>query len=104
MSYQDFLKALIALGPKLPTVWAEIEKMIAAVKAIAGIVQPAAAAAGALELNEISPDEAEAEAAVACILAGPNAAFDGAILRGLYGFAKANPWLLDALLALLKGG
>jgi hypothetical protein len=104
MNYLALLKLFLALGPKLPAVWLEVQKIIAAAQAIFGIVKPAVETGGTLEAIDLSPDEAEAEAAVAYILAGPNAAFDGAILRRVFAFAKANPWLMDALAALLKGG
>jgi hypothetical protein len=102
VNYLALLKLFIGLGPKLPAVWSEIQKIVAAVHGIVGIVKPAAA--GTLEVIELSPDEAEAEAAVAYMLAGGAAAFDSMVLRRLFALAKTNPWLMDALFALLKGG
>lgn len=108
-TYKDFLLALLALGPKLPRIWEELQAIIAHVQALIGLVVPAdatppAGLPGTLALTTVTTDEADLEAAIAYKLATPTSAFDGSLLRGVLTFLRDNPQLLTFLLSLLKGG
>jgi hypothetical protein len=103
VDYLAWLNWLIALGPKLPAVYAEIEKIVASVKAIIELFGGAPAADGTLALASVSTAEAEAEIQVAALLAGPNAAFDGTRLRAIFQFLNENRELLKFLVSLFGG-
>lgn len=105
MNRLAFLTWLISLGPKLPQLFAELEKIVAAVTAIAGIVGKPAPDTGGLEVLELSAEEQAAEAEVAALIAGPTAAFDGSRIRALVKFYQDNKALFDFLFGLIgKGG
>lgn len=105
-TYKDFLLALLALGPKLPKVWDELQAIVAHVQALIGLVMPPneTPAAGTLSIVQALPDELELETRLALHLAGPTAAFDGTILRGVFAFLRDNPALFTLIMSLLKGG
>jgi hypothetical protein len=96
VKYLNFLKVLIALGPKLPAILAALQALIDAI----GAVKPVE---GGLEIVQPTIEETEAEEQVACLVAGPAGAFDGTRLRGIFAFLKAHPELLKALAGLFGG-
>lgn len=103
MSYLKLLQTLAALGPKLVLLWPEIQKIIAAVQAIAGIMGQPAAETGTLAVMEVVREEAEAEVQVAALLAGETGAFDGTILRSVWSFMAKHPEVAALIWKLLKG-
>lgn len=118
MQYLDFLKALLALGPKLPEVFSRVQRIIAEVMELVAIVRGPSPNDGGLEhvgyteaLVDGKPVTAEILDAEREVLAlttgageGSEALFDGTALRRLFAFAAANPQLLALLVSLLKGG
>lgn len=105
-TYKDFLLALLAIGPRLPKIWDELQAIVAHVQALIGLVMPPdkTPAAGTLSIVQPTLDETELESTIAYKLAGPTAAFDGSILRGVFAFLRDNPQLLTLIMSLLKGG
>jgi hypothetical protein len=101
MNYLDFLKLLIALGPKLPEVMAHVQHIVSDVQAIVALLKPATFGAAEFVPNAT---EQEAEGEVVAAMAGGDtfAAFDGKLIRALFQFVKDNPELLQLILALLK--
>lgn len=105
MAYLDWLKLLLALGPKLPEVFASVQRLIAEFRVLLGLIRPhASPEPGHLELVSVTPDEAELEAQVAAALVpeGTLAAFDGTLLRRVYTFLREHPELAAVLVTLLK--
>ena len=104
MSYLDFLKALAALGSKLPQVFALVQHIADDVRQLIDLVRgPQPLKSG--EFNATA-DEAAAEQEVLGLINTDRVAFgaigDGAILRALWQFINAHPELLTLLLLLLK--
>ena len=102
-SYLDFLKVLLTLGPKLPALLAQVQKIIAEVKTLIGLAVPAESAG---ELAVFAPD-AEAETlegqvAASLAAAGSQALFDGSVLRSAWTFINQHPELLSLLLGILS--
>lgn len=107
LSYLDFLKALLAAGPKLATLWPKITAAIEAVKALVLAVNeliPTSTPPGTLSMSGLTPAEAEAETQIAHVIAGAQGAFDGTILRTVWEFLRSHPELLTWLLNLLSRG
>jgi hypothetical protein len=102
-SYLDFLKLLIALGPKLPEVMAHVQHIVSDVQAIVALVSGKEPLFGAAPM-ELNATEQQAEGEVVAAMAGGDtfAAFDGKLIRALFQFVKDNPELLQLILALLK--
>jgi hypothetical protein len=102
VKYLDFLKVLLALGPKLAVVWPDVLIIFEAAKRIFATVQEQSPSDGSLNLLDATTEEMETETAIAAALVGEGslAVFDGSRLRGLFKFAK-DSGLLDALLAML---
>jgi hypothetical protein len=98
VQYLKFLQVLIALGPKLPAILAALQALFDAISA--AIPAPTE---GTLELAHPSTSEMEAEQVVAAMVAGPNAAFDGSRLRGLYKFLNDSGLLAVLISVLAKG-
>ena len=109
-SYKDFLALLLSLGTKLPALWPVFQAWLAATRTLieeAKKLLPsssAAPAAGTLADFGVTSEEAEMETVIGAHVAGPNAAFDGHILRAGWQFLQAHPELLTLLVSLLKGG
>lgn len=120
-SYRDFLSALVALGPKLPALWPQFMAWVAATKVLIEGIRallpapstpaaapaapaPAAPSVGTLSDFSVSSTEAEMETTIGYYVAGPNAAFDGTVLRSAWQFFAAHPELLTLFMSLLKGG
>jgi hypothetical protein len=104
MNYLDFLKLLIALGPKLPEVMAHVQHIVSDVQAIVALVSGKEPLFGATAI-ELNATEQAAEGEVLAAMAGSGetfAAFDGTLIRRAFEFIKANPELLQLILALLK--
>lgn len=106
MSYAAFLKLLLALGPSLPSIVADIQEIVARVQSIVGKLKPQTFGAESVEGWVLTDAEQGDEAEVmAALIESPNESFgaigDGAILRMLYQFIKDNPALLQLILSLL---
>ena len=105
MSYQDFLRALIALGPKLPEVMALVQHIVSDVQAIVAIVSGKEPLFGAapMELNATEQSlESEACAALAGVDEGKFGAIgDGTLLRTLFTVIRDNPELFKLIVGLL---
>lgn len=120
LGYAQFLSLLLSLGPKLQTLWPLIQGWIAATTALIGGIKglipeatatPAMPSPGVLAITNamvdgvpVTAEVLDKESQVAALIAGPNAAFDGSILRGIFQFVQAHPESLTLLLTLLKGG
>lgn len=106
MSYAAFLKALLALGPKLPQVFALVQHIVEDVRALAELIggSPSVFGAASLELSdEEMADESEVLSAIGGMEEGSFGAIgDGKIIRSIFAFLQANPDLLKAILTLLK--
>lgn len=102
MQYLDFLKALLALGPKLPAILALVEHIVADVQEIISLVSggPFAAAPRAVVTSEEMAAENEI---VAAITAGGESRGigDGTFLRAIWAFIESHPELLTLILSLL---
>lgn len=105
MSYADWLKALIALGPKLPEVMALVQHIVSDVQAIVAIVSGKEPLFGAMPMELTAAEqslESEACAALAGVEEGKFGAIgDGTLLRTLFTFIKENPALMQLILSLL---
>ena len=105
MSYTDFLKALIALGPKLPEAFARLQRIAAECQELAAFLSGKEALFGAqpMELNATEQSlESEACAALAGVDEGKFGAIgDGTLLRTLFTVIRDNPELLKLVIALL---
>lgn len=99
MKYLAFLQALLALGDKLPAILAELEIIAAAIARVTTLVT-GEMPAGTLGVMAADPEEEQAEAQIAALVAGPNAAFDGSRLRGLFKLLK-DSGALDVLVSVL---
>ena len=99
MNYLAWLTWLASFSTKLPAIFAELEKIVAAVQAIIALTG-GTVPDESLEMVQVSSAEAEAETEVACLLAGPNAAFDGTRLRKLFAFLK-DSGLIEVLVTIL---
>ena len=104
--YAQFLKLLLALGPKLPQVMALVQHIVSDVQELIALVKgtPALFGADSLELNAAEQCD---EDAVLAALGGANegtfgAIGDGTFLRAICQFVKNNPELLQLILSLLK--
>lgn len=103
MDYLAFLKALIALGPKLPQVFDLIEHIIGDVQEIIALVQGGPFASPAMSRSS-TPEEAALENEVAAALSSDGnmrAIGDGTFLRAIFAFLEAHPELLTLLLKVL---
>ena len=104
MPYLDWLKLLLALGPKLAVIWPIVQRMIADFRELVAIVKGTTTEEpGTPSVMEVVTAEAETETQVAALLAGPNAAFDGTLLRGVWSFLQKNPELAGLIWKLLRG-
>jgi hypothetical protein len=99
VKYLSFLQALVNLGDKLPAILAELEIIAASIGRLTTLVT-GELPAGTLGVMAADPEEEQAEAQIAAIVAGPNAAFDGSKLRGLFKLLK-DSGALDVLVSLL---
>lgn len=106
--YAAFLSFLLTLGPKLQAIWPKLQAWVATttdlVTAVKGLIPSTTPAAGTLSICVPTDEELALEGQVAELIAGPNAAFDGSLLRALWQFGRENPALLQFLISLLKGG
>lgn len=110
MSYLSLLKALLALGPKLPEAFQRIQRIIAEVQELWGIVKPQleddASTLQIVDDTELEPSDeeaaAEAEVFAALTPSGSLALGDGAILRKLFGALASNPELWALIIGLLS--
>jgi hypothetical protein len=103
MTYLDFLRKLLALGPKLPDVFEHIQHIISDVQAILRLVKGEEPLFGEVAM-ELNATEQAAEGEVLAAMAGSSenfAAFDGTLLRQLFEFIKNNPAVLQLILSLL---
>ncbi len=103
MSYLTFLQKLLALGDKLPAIFAAVQKIVADVQALIALVSPPAADTG-LQFTAVGADEEAAELKVAQALAGDGAFFDLATLRAVWDFCQKNPWVLELLTKIFAKG
>lgn len=103
MSYLTFLQKLLALGDKLPAIFAAVQKIIADVQALIALVSPAPVADTGLQFTAVGADEETAELAVAKAIGGDTGLFDLSALRAVFQFLRDNPALLE-LVKLLLGG
>lgn len=109
-SYAAFLSFLLGFGPKLQAGWSIIQAWINATVAVvewAKSLAPNAAPQpqpGDLSAFSLTADEERMEGELGELIAGPNAAFDGEILRKAWAFFQAHPELLTLLLSFAKGG
>jgi hypothetical protein len=105
MTYLDFLRKLLALGPKLPDVFESVQRIIAEVQTILRLVKGEEPLFGESPM-ELNATEQAAEGEVLAAMAGSSETFggigDGAILRSIFAFLQANPELLQLILTLLK--
>jgi hypothetical protein len=103
---------LIALGPKLQTVWPLVMLLFAKFQEAAEIVNQIRAALGqtpspgigTLAMESCPQDVLDAEAKLGQLLAaeGAEAAFDGSRLRGIFKFLE-DSGLADLFIAALRG-
>lgn len=105
MDYLTFLKALLALGPKLPQIMALVQHIVADVQEILVLVRPEqvfTASDVSMELNK-TEQRMEDEVLVAMEGSGNEtfAGGDRGVLRSLFDFIKQNPELLKLIIALL---
>jgi len=101
VQYLKFLQILIALGPKLPAILAWLQAGFELLKGL--LPTPVPEDSGSLQMVQADECAAEAErleGEVAAIVAGPNAAFDGTRLRGLFKFLQ-DSGLLTILIGIL---
>jgi hypothetical protein len=103
-SYSDLLELLLKLGPKLPVVWEEVQKIISAVQTIRGLLVTGQASP-TFAAEPITSYDIELESQVLAQFSGaaPGAfgAPDFPRLREVFQFIKAHPELLKLLLTLL---
>ena len=105
MSYQDLLKALLALGPKLPEAFARLQHIVAECQELAAFLSGKEAVFGAQPM-ELTVAEQSLESEVCAALAGVDegkfgAIGDGTLLRTLFTVIRDNPDLLKLVIALL---
>lgn len=84
MNYLFWLQLLVSLGQNLGPILDAVEALYNLVAAAV----PKNAVTDGLEMVDLSAEEQAAEAQVAALVAGPNAAFDGSRLRRLFKFLK----------------
>ena len=105
MSYADILKALIALGPKLPEAFARLQRIVAECQELAAFLSGKEAIFGAMPMELTVAEqslESEACAALAGVEEGKFGAIgDGTLLRTLFTVIKENPDLFKLILGLL---
>jgi hypothetical protein len=104
MTYLDFLRKLLALGPKLPDVFEHIQHIISDVQAILRLVKGEEPLFGEVAM-ELNATEQQAEGEVLAAMAGSSetfGAFDGTLLRRAFEFIKAHPEMLQLILSLLS--
>lgn len=108
MTYLKFLQALLALGPKLPSIMEKIQHIVEDVQEIIALLNPGPFAAAAAEPSfSASAKEEQVESEVMAALAPSGepgtmkAIGDGAFLRAIWSFVQKNPELLSLLLSLL---
>ena len=105
MSYQDLLKALIALGPKLPEAFARLQHIVAECQELAAFLSGKEAIFGAQPM-ELTATEQSLESELCAALAGVEedkfgAIGDGTLLRTLFTVIRENPDLFKLILGLL---
>ncbi len=94
----ELLNLILSFGPKLQPVMDEVMAIVEAIQRIVALVnKPKFAAAKGKPLNA---RESAAAAKITAALGG-KAKFGG-VFTTIFAFLKANPWLVDALLLLLK--
>jgi hypothetical protein len=104
VNYLDFLKALLALGPKLPAVFALIEHIVGDIQELIALVTGGPFAAPCMSRSS-TPEEStlENEVAAALVADGTNRGIgDGTFLRAIWAFIESHPELVSLLLKLLK--
>ena len=109
VSYLDFLKLLLSLGPKLSVLLPDIQALVADFQKLfsdLGSLAPAPTPAGPSTLA-VNEEEAEMERKIFAAMqkqghVHASAFGDGSLLRGLFAFIKAHPELLTLLLGFLK--
>ena len=110
MTYLQFLKALLALGPKLPQVMLLVQHIVSDVQEILSLLKgPTFAGAESVEMELNATEQAtEDQVLVALAESGQHqesfgAIGDGSWLRAIFAFIKENQKLLELIIALLKG-
>lgn len=95
-TYLDFLKFLVALGPKFPQIWLIIQDIVAKVQEAIAVIK------GAADFP-VSAAEIEQEQLLAGMVSGDGVAAigDGTLIRSLWAFLQANPALMTLLISLL---
>ena len=105
MSYADLLRALIALGPKLPEAFARLQHIVAECQELAAFLAGKEALFGAQPMELTAAEQAlesEACAALAGVHEGKFGAIgDGTLLRTLFTVIRDNPDLLKLVVGLL---
>ena len=110
MSYADLLKALIALGPKLPEAFARLQRIVAECQELAAFLSGKEAIFGAMPMEltvaeqSLESEACEALTGVECESLEPGkfgAIGDGTLLRTLFTVIRDNPDLLKLVIALL---
>ena len=108
MSYLDFLKHLIALGPKFPQLLVILQEIVEKFQEAVSIItgQPLTFKGTDTASLKVSAEEIDKERQLTNIevQAGEThgAIGDGMILRQLWAFLRENPELLTFVLSLLK--
>lgn len=100
-TYLDFLKFLVALGPKFPQILLIVQDIVAKVQEAIAVIK------GPQPLNAVDFDVCEAEIEQEQVLIGMCAGDgvaaigDGTLLRSLWAFLNANPALMTLILSLI---
>lgn len=96
MRFQEFVEILLAAGPKLPSLWARIVRIISEFEAIYEEI-------GTLLPQPLIDDAVDValEAKLVEALSSDDAAFDGSLIRKVYAFLIAHPEIATMLFKLL---
>ena len=121
MSYFDFLKMLLALGPKITQVWPHLQKIaademdaLAEAQAIVALLQGSSPAPNLVAMTiakvngeAITAEVLEVEARVVALVSSNTAGFDAAsvidLLKSAAAYLMAHPELWQLLLKLIGG-
>lgn len=100
VKYTDFLTALLAALRRSPDIWPKFTAVLVALQDLYEALFQAGVP-GTLSVTAISPGDAELEVQIGLVVAGPNAAFSGNLLRAAFAFLSQHPGLLNALMSWL---
>lgn len=104
-TYLDFLKVILALGPKIPQAVALIEHIISDVQELVALVSDDILASGAGDEMFVTAEEAALEDNIGEYFASAEPTYGAGpleILRAIYQFLQKNPQIAELIFTILK--